>query len=76
MLPGHLLPSDTCFPTTLALRIVEGVGASLIEGEGVYEDEDVGVGEEETESEFGFDWGLIWASGANVAGEQLAREHL
>ncbi len=25
---------------------------------------------------FGFDWGLIWASGANVAGKQLAWEHL
>ncbi len=52
MLPGHLLPSDTCSPMTFALRIVEGVGASLSEGEGV--DEDVGVGEDETESEFWF----------------------
>ena len=25
---------------------------------------------------FGFDLGLIWASRANVAGEQLSREHL
>jgi hypothetical protein len=76
MLPGDLLPSDTCSPTAVALQIVEGVGASLIEGEGVYEGEDVGVGEDETESAFGFDWGLVWISGANVAGEQLAREHL
>jgi hypothetical protein len=50
----HLLPCDTCSPTTLALRIVGGVGASLSEGEGVDEDEDVGVGEGETESEFWF----------------------
>jgi hypothetical protein len=52
--PGHLLPSDTCSPTILALRIVEGVGASLSEGEGVVEDEDVGVGEGKTENEFRF----------------------
>ena len=54
LLPGHLLPSDICSPTTLALRIVEGVGASLSEGEGVGEDEDVGVGEGDLESEFRF----------------------
>jgi hypothetical protein len=52
--PGHLLPSDTCSPTILALRIVEGVGASLSEGEGVDEDEDVGVGEGKIENEFRF----------------------
>jgi hypothetical protein len=54
LLPGHLLPSDTCSPTTLALRIVEGVGASLSEGENVDEDDDVGVGDGESESEFRF----------------------
>ena len=48
MLPGHLLPSDICSPTTLAPRIDAGVGASLSEGEGVDVDEDVGVGEGET----------------------------
>ncbi len=38
--------NTTDAPGTLALRIVEGGGASLSE------DEDVGVGEDETESEF------------------------
>jgi hypothetical protein len=54
-----IIKSRVCFngnttdaPGTLALRIIEGVGASLSEGEGV--DEDVGVGEDETESEFWF----------------------
>jgi hypothetical protein len=51
MLPGHLLSSDSCSPKTLALQIVEGVGASSSEGEGVDEDVDVGVGEGETEIE-------------------------
>jgi hypothetical protein len=54
LLPRHLLPNDTCSPTTLALRIVEDVGASLSEGEDVDEDDDVGVSEGETESEFQF----------------------
>jgi len=48
MLPGHLLPSDSCTPTTLAPRIDAGVGASLSEGEGADVDGDVGVGEGET----------------------------
>jgi hypothetical protein len=48
MLPGHLLPSDSCSPTTLAHRIDAGVGASLSEDEGADVDEDVGVGEGET----------------------------
>ncbi len=52
VLPGHLLHSDTCSPTRLAPRIVEGVGTSLSDGEGV--DEDVGVGEGKTENEFRF----------------------
>ncbi len=34
MLPGHLLTSDSCSPTTLAPQIVEGVGASSSVGEG------------------------------------------
>ena len=54
VLPGHLLPSDIRSPTTFAPRIVDGVGASLSEGEGVYVDGDVGVGEGKTESEFRF----------------------
>jgi hypothetical protein len=54
LLPGHLLPSDTCSPMTVALRIVESVGANLSEGEDAHEDDDVGVGEGETESEFRF----------------------
>jgi hypothetical protein len=77
LLPGHLRPSDTCSPTILAPRIVEGVGASLTEGEGVNEGEDVGVGEGETKSEFRFglalDLGLgskcRW--GATVAGASV-----
>ncbi len=51
MLPGHLLSSDSCSPTTLAPQILEGVRASSSEGEGVDEDVDVGVGEGETEIE-------------------------
>jgi hypothetical protein len=51
MLPGHLLPSDSCSPMTLATQIVEGVGTSSSEGEGVDEDVDVGVGEGGTEIE-------------------------
>ncbi len=42
MLPGHLLPSHSCSPTTLASCIDAGVGASLSESG------DVGVGEGET----------------------------
>ncbi len=42
MLPGHLLPSDTCS------RIDAGIGASLSKGEGADEDGHVGVGEGET----------------------------
>jgi hypothetical protein len=38
----------------LALRIVEGVGASLSESEGVDEDGDVGMGEGKKECEFWF----------------------
>ena len=48
MLPGHLLPSDTCSPTTLAPCIDAGVGASPSEGEVADVDGDVGVGEGET----------------------------
>jgi hypothetical protein len=46
--------NTTVAPQTLALRIVEGVGASLSEGEDADEDDDVGVGGGETESEFRF----------------------
>jgi len=48
MLLGHLFPSDSCSPTTLAPRTDAGVGASLIEGEGANVDGEVGVGEGET----------------------------
>jgi hypothetical protein len=39
-------------PGTLALRLLKGVGAS--EGEGVYVDEDVGVGGRGAEADFRF----------------------
>jgi UDP-3-O-[3-hydroxymyristoyl] glucosamine N-acyltransferase len=45
MLPGHLLPSDTCSPTALAPRVDAGEGASLSEDEGADVDGDIGVGE-------------------------------
>jgi len=48
MLSGHLLPSDSCFPTTLAPRKDAGVGASLSDGEGADVDGDICVGEGET----------------------------
>jgi hypothetical protein len=54
MVTRLLLPSGTCPLTTVALRMVEGIGASLSEGDDVDEDDDVGVGEGETESEFRF----------------------
>jgi hypothetical protein len=54
LLPRYLLPSDTCFPTTLAPRIVEGVGVSVREDEGVDEGEGEGESGEETYGEFWF----------------------
>ena len=54
MLPRQLLSSDNCSPTTLAPQIVEGVGTSPSEDEGVDGDVDVRVGEDDTVIELWF----------------------